>query len=223
MEFISAFDVVGPNMIGPSSSHTAGAAAMALLARKVFGGVTPAGVSFTLYGSFASTYKGHGTDRALLGGMLGFEPDDERIRDSFSIAKEQGLDFRFIEDHETETPSSNTCDMMMTDGKHYSLTIRGVSVGGGKIKLTRFNNIDVDFTGEYSTLIVMQNDRPGVAAHITGCLAEAGVNIASINLFREDKGTTAFTIVESDEKIPPEVISRIESPENILDVKLVQV
>ena len=112
---------------------------------------------------------------------------------------------------------------MMTDGKGYTLTVRGVSVGGGKIKLTRFNNIDVDFTGEYSALIVRQIDRPGVAAHITGCLAEANVNIAFMNLFREDKGTTAYTVVESDEKIPSEVVEKIKSFENIEEVKLVQV
>ncbi len=223
MEFISAFDVIGPNMIGPSSSHTAGAAAMSLLAGKLFGTEPPAQVRFTLYGSFANTYKGHGTDKALLGGMLGFSPDDVRIRDSFSIARERGLDFSFTEDHETVMPNSNTADIYMTDGKGYELTVRGVSVGGGKIKLTRFNNIDVDFTGEYSALIVRQHDRPGVAAHITGCLAEANINIASINLFREDKGTTAYTVVESDEKIPPEVLNKIIKYENIQEVKLVQV
>ena len=223
MEFISAFDVIGPNMIGPSSSHTAGAAAMALLARKLFGGKTPHRVVFTLYGSFAKTYKGHGTDKALLGGMLGFQPDDERIRDSFKIAEEEGLDFTFIEDHETETPHSNTADILMIDSDGYTLTVRGVSVGGGKIKLTRFNNIDVDFTGEYSTLIVRQHDRPGVVAHITGCLAEVNVNIAFMSLFREDKGTTAYTVVESDEKIPPETVEKIKNYENIMEVKLVQV
>ncbi len=223
MEFISAFDVIGPNMIGPSSSHTAGAAAMALLARKLFGDKTPAKVSFTLYGSFAKTYKGHGTDKALLGGMLGFRPDDTRIRDSFRIAEEEGLDFCFIEDDETETPHSNTADILMIDEDGYTLSVRGVSVGGGKIKLTRFNNIDVDFTGEYSALIVRQNDRPGVAAHITSCLAEANVNIAFMNLFREDKGTTAYTVVESDEKIPADVLDKIRDQENIMEVKLVQV
>ena len=186
MEFISAFDVIGPNMIGPSSSHTAGAASMALLARKLFGEEQPATVIFTLFGSFAKTYKGHGTDKALLGGMLGFEPDDERIRNSFVEAARVDLDFAFVEDNETETPNANTCDIMMTDGKGYTLTVRGGSVGGGKIKLTRFNHLDVDFTGEYSALIVRQIDRPGVAAHITGCLAEANVNIAFMNLFRED-------------------------------------
>ena len=108
MEFISIFDVIGPNMIGPSSSHTAGAASMAQLARRIFKPSDPAFVRFTLYGSFAKTYKGHGTDKALLGGIMGFSPDDERIRDSFKIAEETGFNYEFVIDEETETPHSNT-------------------------------------------------------------------------------------------------------------------
>jgi L-serine dehydratase len=195
MEFISIFDVIGPNMIGPSSSHTAGAASMAQLARKIFEPQVPAFVRFTLYGSFAKTYKGHGTDKALLGGIMGFSPDDERIRDSFRIAEETGFKYEFVIDDTTQTPHSNTADIFMDDGSGYTFTVRGVSVGGGKIKLTRFNNIDVDFTGEYSALIVRQIDKPGVAAHITKHLAEAGVNIAFMDLFREYKGETAYTVL----------------------------
>lgn len=222
MEFISVFDVIGPNMIGPSSSHTAGACSMALLTRKVFG-EEPKKVTFTLYGSFAETYRGHGTDKALLGGTLGFSPDDVRIRDAFTLAKEAGLEFEYIVDSKAETEHPNTADILLDNGKGYTLLVRGVSVGGGKIKLTKFNDIDVEFTGEYSALIVKQHDVPGVAAHITKCLYEAQVNIAFMNIFREDKGTTAYTVIESDEKIPPEVISSIENDEKILNVKLVQI
>ena len=171
MEFISIFDVIGPNMIGPSSSHTAGACSMALLARKVFGD-EPKKVTFTLYGSFADTYKGHGTDKALLGGTMGFSPDDVRIRDAFEIAKKKGFDFTYIINGDEEIPHPNTADILLDNGKGYTLLIRGVSVGGGKIKLTKFNDIDVEFTGEYSALIVKQHDVPGVAAHITKCLYE---------------------------------------------------
>ena len=223
MEFISLFDVIGPNMIGPSSSHTAGAAAMSLLARKLFAPSTPKRVTFTLYGSFARTYKGHGTDKALLGGILGFEPDDERIRDSFKIADEQGLMYTFIEDHETEVPHSNTADIIMDNGNGYTFSVRGVSVGGGKIKLTKFNGIDVEFTGEYSAIIVRQIDKPGVAAHITKCLADANVNIAFMDLFRESKGQTAYTIVHVDEHVSELTVDNISEFRYIDEVKLVQV
>jgi L-serine dehydratase len=223
MEFISIFDVIGPNMIGPSSSHTAGAASMALLARKIFKPSVPAFVRFTLYGSFAKTYKGHGTDKALLGGIMGFSPDDERIRDSFRIAEETGFRYEFTVDEKTETEHANTADIFMDDGNGYTFQVRGVSVGGGKIKLTKFNDIDVDFTGEYSALIVRQIDRPGVAAHITKCLAEANVNIAFMDLFREDKGETAYTVIQSDETIPEYVVNEIAQFDKIENVKLVQI
>lgn len=223
MEFISIFDVIGPNMIGPSSSHTAGAAAMALLARKIFKPYDPKHVTFTLYGSFAGTYKGHGTDKALLGGMLGFSPDDERIRDSFEIAREAGLEFDFIPDSQTEMPHSNTADIFMDDGEGHTYSVRGVSVGGGKIKLTRFNDIDVEFTGELSALIIRQWDKPGVAAHITARMAEANVNIAFMDIFREDRGQTAYTVIQSDELIPESVIDKIKDFELIQDVRLIQI
>lgn len=223
MEFISIFDVIGPNMIGPSSSHTAGAASMARLARKIFEPQNPVFVRFTLYGSFAKTYRGHGTDKALLGGAMGFAPNDERIRDSFEIAEKTGFKYEFVIDNETQTPHSNTADIFMDDGNGYTFSVRGVSVGGGKIKLTKFNNIDVDFTGEYSALIVRQNDKPGVAAHITRCLAEANVNIAFMDIFREHKGETAYTVMQSDEPIPYYVVDEISEFDKIENVKLVQV
>ena len=222
MEFISIFDVIGPNMIGPSSSHTAGAASMAQLARRIFKPSDPSFVRFTLYGSFAKTYKGHGTDKALLGGIMGFSPDDERIRDSFKIAEETGFNYEFVIDEETETPHSNTADIFMDDGNGYTFEVRGVSVGGGKIKLTKFNGIDVDFTGEYSAVIVRQIDKPGVVAHITKHLAEANVNIAFMDLFREHKGETAYTVLQSDEKIPESVVDKIKELDLIENVKVVQ-
>ena len=147
MNYISIFDIIGPNMIGPSSSHTAGAASMALLARKLFHN-EPVKVTFTLYGSFAKTYHGHGTDKALLGGVLGFHPDDERIRDAFSIATERGLIYKFIVDHKTVADHPNTADILLEASGGEKLFVRGVSVGGGKVKIVKINNIDVEFTGE---------------------------------------------------------------------------
>lgn len=222
MNFLSIFDVIGPNMIGPSSSHTAGAVSMALLARKM----CPAPiekVTFTLYGSFAKTYRGHGTDRALLGGILGFATDDPRIRDSFLLAEQAGLEYSFVIDEETATDHPNTADMDILCEDGYQLSVRGVSVGGGKVKIVRINQIDVEFTGEYSTLIVRQTDKPGVVAHITQCLSHYNVNIAFMRMFREDKGATAYTVVESDETIPDSILEEIKRNPYVHELMLIQI
>lgn len=221
MAFISVFDVLGPNMIGPSSSHTAGAAIIAYLAQKM---IAPPlrRADFRLYGSFAKTYRGHGTDRALVGGILGFSADDERIRDSFALAKQQGLEFRFIPD-ETETDvHPNTVEIRMENAAGRVMTIRGESLGGGKVRIVGINGVKVDFTGEYNALIVVQRDKPGVVAHITKILSDRDVNIAFMRLFREQKGHTAYTIVESDQRLPEGVDALLLENPNITDVMVVQ-
>lgn len=221
MAFISVFDVLGPNMIGPSSSHTAGAEIIAFLAQKM---ITPplVRVSFTLYGSFAKTYHGHGTDRALLGGIMGFSADDTRIRDSFDIAAKRGLAYSFTP-NETETDiHPNTVDIRMENAEGQVMTVRGESLGGGKVRIVRINGVKVDFSGEYNALIVVQQDKPGVVAHITNVLSEHGVNIAFMRLFREAKGHTAYTIVESDERLPEGVSKLLRQNPNITDVMVVQ-
>ena len=222
MNYTSIFDVIGPNMIGPSSSHTAGAVSIALMARKLFGSeITRA--DFTLYGSFARTYRGHGTDKALLGGTLGFSPDDIRIRDAFAIARQMGVEYTFTENHEHLGYHPNTADILLTGTDGSQQFVRGVSVGGGKMKIVRINNIDVDFTGEYSTLIVRQKDTAGIVAHISRCLAEQNVNIAFMRLYREAKGETAYTIIESDQMIPPDIIDSINTHESIYETTVIQV
>ena len=222
MNFLSIFDVIGPNMIGPSSSHTAGAVSIALMARKLFSEEIKE-VTFTLYGSFAKTYQGHGTDRALLGGILGFATYDERIRDAFKHAQEQNVTYKYVIDEETITNHPNTADIDIVGVSGRTMSVRGESIGGGKMKIVRIDNIDVEFTGEYSTLIVHQQDKPGVVAHITQALAEDNVNIAFMRLFREDKGAAAYTVVESDEHIPEEVLARIRTNPNVSDLMLIQV
>lgn len=221
MAFISVFDVLGPNMIGPSSSHTAGAAAISFLARKM---IAPpiVKVEFTLYGSFAKTYHGHGTDRALLGGIMGFSADDTRIRDSFAIATERGLAYSFTP-NETETDIyPNTVDIRMENEAGQVMTVRGESLGGGKVRIVGINGVAVDFSGEYNALIVVQRDKPGVVAHITKILSERGVNIAFMRLFREGKGHKAYTIVESDQHLPEGVAQLLLENPNINDVMIVQ-
>ena len=221
MAFISVFDVLGPNMIGPSSSHTAGAAVIAYLAQKMIAPPLKQ-VEFTLYGSFAKTYRGHGTDRALLGGIMGFSTDDTRIRDSFRIAGERGLSYCFTP-NETETEvHPNTVDIRMENTAGRVMTVRGESLGGSKVRIVRINGVKVDFTGEYSAVIVVHQDKPGVAAHITKVISDRNVNIAFMRLFREAKGHTAYTIVESDDRLPEEIAETLWENPNIHDVMIVQ-
>lgn len=221
MSFISVFDVLGPNMIGPSSSHTAGAAVIAGVARKLIAPPLKK-VEFTLYGSFAKTYRGHGTDRALLGGILGFDTDDVRIRDSFEIARQRGLEFAFIPNETEQHVHPNTADIRMENESGQVMTVRGVSLGGGKMKITRINGVEVDFTGEYSALIVIHQDTPGVVAHITHVLSEHNVNIAFMRLFREARGHTAYSIIESDGTLPESIPAQLQKNAHIRDVMLVQ-
>ena len=222
MAFISVFDVLGPNMIGPSSSHTAGAAAISFLARKM---IAPpiVKVEFTLYGSFAKTYKGHGTDRALLAGVMGCSTDDVRIPRAYEMAREQNLKWNFsVNEIETEV-HPNTVDIHLLGVTGKKVSLRGESIGGGKIRIARINGIEVDFSGEYNTLIVVHKDRVGMAAHITSCLSQGNVNIAFMRLFREAKGDTAYSIVEFDGELPEDTRQKILEKEDVENVMVIDV
>ena len=220
MAFISVFDVIGPNMIGPSSSHTAGASVIGYLARRLAPDEIEK-VTFRLYGSFAKTYRGHGTDRALLGGILGYRSDDERIVNSFSHAKEAGIGFSFVPDLSETEVHPNTADIIMECKSGKVMTVRGESLGGGKARICRIDGVEVDFTGEYHAMLVIQKDRPGVIAHVTHCLSESKVNIAFMRLFREEKGNIAYTFVESDDPIPENVIPAVRLNGNVHDVVII--
>lgn len=204
--YIGLFDVIGPVMVGPSSSHTSGAASIAWMARQIFTG-TPVKADFTLYGSFADTYRGHGTDRALVGGLLGYRPDDVRIRNAFEHARNAGMLVSFTADRDTEVSHPNTVDILMEAADGHRLMVRGESLGGGRVRITRMNNIEVDFTGEYSTLIVGHRDEAGTLAYITSRLANHEINIAYMKLFREkqERGGQAYTVIEADDFLPQEL------------------
>lgn len=220
MSQISIFDVLGPIMVGPSSSHTAGCAAIGFLAGKIMNEKLK-NVEFTLYGSFAKTYQGHGSDRALLGGILGFKTDDIRIRDSFSYAKAAEISYSFFP-NETETDlHPNTVDILMTDIFDRRMFIRGVSLGGGKIKIIRINNVKVEFTGEYNTILVIHQDRPGVIAHITDVLSKENINIAFMRLFREGKGEVAYSVLESDQQLPSDISKTLSCNPNIHQIIII--
>ncbi len=222
MTFISIFDVLGPNMIGPSSSHTAGACSIAFLAEKMLGEPVRK-VNFVLYGSFSKTYKGHGTDRALLGGIMGLSTDDTRIPEAYELAKKRNIQWNFS-CNETDTElHPNTVDIHLTGISGKTLSLRGESIGGGKTRIVRINGIEVDFSGEYNTLIVVHRDCIGMAANITSCLSEGNVNIAFMKLFREAKGDTAYSIVEFDGVLPESVSQKIRKQPDVENVMLIQV
>ncbi len=220
MAFISVFEVIGPNMIGPSSSHTAGAASIARLAWKMMK-ERIVKVNFTLYGSFAGTYKGHGTDRALLGGIMGFRTDDERIRNSFEIAKEQGIDYSFVANTTETEVHPNTVDIEITGESGRVLNVRGESLGGGKVELTRINGVKVRFTGEYHAIIVIHKDHPGVISKITNVFGKMHVNIAYLRVYRESKGGNAYMIIESDEEITSSAVEEIEKNPFVRETMLI--
>ena len=219
--YIGIFDVIGPVMVGPSSSHTSGAATIAWMARQIFTGEIRK-ATYTLYGSFADTYMGHGTDRALVGGLLGYRPNDVRIRNAFEHAREAGMLVEFVPDRETETQHPNTVDILMEGDNGHTLLIRGESIGGGRVRIRKLNNISVDFTGEYSTLIVGHKDVAGTIAYITRCLAERRINVAYLKLFREEKGKDAVTVIESDDFFPGDLPAALLEYETISSVDVIE-
>ena len=221
MKTLTIRDIIGPVMIGPSSSHTAGALRIALMARKLLS-AEPVEATFTLYGSFAHTYRGHGTDRALVAGVLGFTAEDERIRDSFALAEAAGLAFRFIPDAETATSHPNTVDIRIVDARGEITEVRGESVGGGAAVIRELNGVEVLLSGEYHSIVVKQQDECGVLAHIATCLNVFGINIATTRLFRERRGHIAYTIMETDEEIPERIVQAIEANRSIHSVTIVK-
>lgn len=222
MKELSVFDIIGPCMIGPSSSHTAGALRIALLAGNLVKAEVKR-VTFTLYGSFARTYQGHGTDRALVAGILGYQTEDSRIRDSFEHAREAGVEYQFIIDKDSKMEHPNTVDIVLEDQNGHTARVRGESIGGGAALITRINGIEVSFSGEYSTIVIEQKDECGVLAYITKCLSEHNINIAFTKMFREEKGETAYTIIEADQKIPADVAASLEEYRSIYNAVLIEV
>ncbi len=205
---MGVFDVVGPVMIGPSSSHTAGAARIGLMAREILKD-EPQSVTITLYGSFAKTYKGHGTDKALVAGLLGFSADDVRLRTSFEIAAQQGLQITFHRS-EAEVDHPNTVRIAMKGKTGREMEIVGVSLGGGKIEIREINGASVSLSGEEHTLITVHRDKPGIIAQATTIMAIGHINVSNMRVFRSAKNATAVMIVCTDSPVPPEMVSMIK-------------
>ena len=214
---MSVFDAIGPIMIGPSSSHTAGAVRLGLAARTILGGQVSR-ADITLHGSFAETYRGHGTDVALVAGLLGMRPDDERIPDSLQIAEQQGLRVTFhTGDLGDVHPNSALMELVAPDGTKKSIT--GASIGGGSILITEIDEFSVDFTGDNHALVVSYQDQPGIIARITLLLAAENVNIAAMRVSRKARYSRALAIIELDHPAPERSIaeiSRIPSMDTVM-------
>lgn len=213
---MNIFDILGPIMVGPSSSHTAGAVKIGKVARTLLGG-EPKHAWITLHGSFAATGSGHGTDKALIAGLLGMNPDDMRIPDSEIIAEKRGLEFHFSTKHIREA-HPNTALIQVDDGRERQVNLRASSIGGGRIRINEIDGIPVDFSAESPTLIVNNEDRPGHVAAVTSILAEADINIATLTLNRGKRGGKAIFVTETDLEIPASVVEKISQIPGVLKV-----
>lgn len=215
MKYRSAFDIIGPVMIGPSSSHTAGAARIGRVARTLFGKV-PQKAKIHLYGSFAETYKGHGTDVAIVGGLLDFDTFDERIPSSLQLAKEANLEVEFIIEN-TVTEHPNTVRICLFDDKK-ELELVGISIGGGTIEITELNSFKLKLSGENPAILVVHNDQFGVISAVTTVMARNEINISHMEVSRKEKGQMAMMVIEVDQKIDESVLKEIEGLQNVTQI-----
>lgn len=222
MALISAFEILGPVMVGPSSSHTAGALRLGRVAASLME-TDIVDVTFTLYNSFTHTYHGHGTDRALVAGIMGMQTDDERIRDAFDLAAASGLTWRFIEGGDDGHLHPNTVDIEMRGRDGATCKVRGESVGGGRVRVVRIDGVDVDISGEYDTLFISHRDTPGVLAGLTVTLARHDINIAFMRTYRTERGGMAYTVFELDEPPRLDVLDELRSDANVRSATFVKV
>ena len=220
---MNVFDIIGPVMIGPSSSHTAGAVRIGRVVNKLMDNETPASVEIILSGSFAQTYRGHGTDRALLAGIMGFHSYSEEIRDALEIASQRGIRYAFVKkDIPGAHPNTARITYTLADGSTGS--VQAASVGGGNIRVDLINDMHVDFSGESNTLLVMHQDRPGVIAAVTNLMREeyAELNICNFHLSREHRGGDAIMTIEIDGQPPEGLIHRIREIQHVSNAILIR-
>ena len=210
------FDILGPVMVGPSSSHTAGAVRIGFITLKLLG-EQPAEANILLHGSYASTGEGHGTDRAIVAGLLGMKSDDENIPNSFEIAKRKGLTFSFGK-VALRNVHPNTALLRVKGVSGRNLEVVASSPGGGRIRVCSIDGIETNFSGDSPTLIVHNLDQPGHVAQVTSMLAENSVNIAAMQLYRNKRGGYAVMVIECDQKIPKESLASLEKKKGIIKV-----
>jgi L-serine dehydratase len=206
---VGLFDILGPVMVGPSSSHTAGACRLGLIARAILGD-TPAEAVIGLHGSFAATGDGHGTQRAIVGGLLGLHPDDLRLRSAYDEAEAAGLDYRFeeVELGDDAHPNTAVFDLRRGDDQ---VTLRGASVGGGRVEVTEIDEFPVALGGDYDTLVLVAHDRPGTIAAISAVFAQDGVNLATMRVDRTGRHKEALMTLEVDHAISDRALEEIRA------------
>lgn len=217
---MNVFDILGPVMIGPSSSHTAGAARIGRITLALLGAPAVKADIF-LHGSFAKTYKGHGTDKALIAGIMGMSTDDSRIRRAPELAREQGLEVT-ITTGDIDGAHPNTARVALTDANGNRVSLLGSSIGGGNILVTEVNGMEVSITGQHTTLIVLHRDAPGTIAAVTEVMADAGVNICNFRLSRQQKGGDAVMTIEIDGSFGQELNQKIKVLPNVFSSTMLQ-
>lgn len=217
---MNVFDIIGPVMIGPSSSHTAGAVRLGRVAYKLLG-TEAVSARIELTGSFAQTYRGHGTDKALVAGIMGMDSDDERIRRSLELAAEAGMEVAFVE---TNIPNAhpNTARITLAGRHGESAVVQGASVGGGSILITAINGMSVSFTGQYNTILVRHLDKPGAIAAVTQFMAGSGMNIGNFRLSREHRGGEALMTIEVDGDVADAVMDALNALEPVQKAVLIR-
>lgn len=218
---MNIFDIMGPVMVGPSSSHTAGAVKIGYISRRLLGeSVTSAKI--LLYGSFLTTGKGHGTRKALVAGLLGMKPDDIRIPNALDLANEQGIEIQWGE-VVLKDAHPNTAQLILTGRSGRTLEVIGQSLGGSRINIAEIDGIETNFSGDQPTLVVHNQDQPGHVSEVTSMLAHKGVNIATMQLYRESRGGEAVMVVECDQEIPKEGIDWLTKVEGVNKVTYLSV
>jgi len=221
---MNVFDIIGPVMVGPSSSHTAGAVRIAAVTRKLLGEEVKQAI-IKLHGSFANTYKGHGTDRAIIGGLLGYKVDNPDIRESLKHAEDIGLIYSF-ETADLGDVHPNTVLIEATGVSGKKIEVMGCSVGGGRIIIKRIDNFQVEFTGDYFTLVIEHKDKPGVIGAVTSVLGQNLINIAEMRDYRSYRGGSAVMIIETDQEICKSLIEQIKNlPEvySVVDIEALEI
>ncbi|SDB24651.1 MULTISPECIES: L-serine ammonia-lyase, iron-sulfur-dependent subunit beta [unclassified Butyrivibrio] len=220
---MNIFDIIGPVMIGPSSSHTAGAVRLGRVVNKLIDDRKLKKVEITLSGSFAQTYRGHGTDRALLAGIMGYKSYSPEIRDAHKIAAERGIEYTFIKENiKGAHPNTARIHYFLEDGSEG--VMQGASVGGGNILVKQINGMDVEFSGDNNTILVMHEDKPGVIASVTNMMhwEHEDLNISKFHLSRQEKGGEAIMTIEIDNKPPETLVDEIRGIDHVLNAILIK-
>lgn len=215
---MSIFEVMGPVMVGPSSSHTAGPVKIGRIASLIFDDRIDE-VNIYFHGSFARTYKGHGTDRAVIGGILGYRPDNESIKNSIALARDKGIKISF-EEIKLQNAHPNTIIIQLMNDVN-SVTIKSSSIGGGKIIVQEINNYTVNISGNYPTLWILHRDKPGIIGALTSRLGKFNINIAFMQVFRKNKGSYASCIIEMDHGINNIVLKHLKSIADVTQVRYI--